>query len=132
MGPAVSPFPSSTGQAIYNSVVHGDQTDAEQGWYSPPEIKPRDLGAEPRCYACKSGPMFHLAHRWGPCQVKHLGAEEVCGCTVGVMSDHDQPYRPPDPPSIEGVCFRCGFRGTVYPGRHGGHRCAVCFSLPRG
>jgi hypothetical protein len=43
-----------------------------------------------------------------------------------------QPFEPPDPPSSQGTCNRCGYRGTVYPGRYGGHRCAVCFGLQYG
>jgi hypothetical protein len=38
----------------------------------------------------------------------------------------------PDPPSIDGACGRCGYRGAVYPGRYGGTRCAVCFGLQTG
>ena len=26
----------------------------------------------------------------------------------------------PDPPSSQGTCNRCGYRGAVYPGRYGG------------
>lgn len=37
-----------------------------------------------------------------------------------------------DPPSVEGRCDRCGWRGKVYPGRYGGFRCAVCFGLQWG
>jgi hypothetical protein len=44
-------------------------------------IKPRVLGSNPRCPDCWSGPMMHIAHPWGPCQMKDVGADEVCGCT---------------------------------------------------
>jgi len=44
----------------------------------------------------------------------------------------DTPYQPPDPPSSEGSCNRCGYRGQVYPGRYGGYRCAGCFGLQHG
>jgi hypothetical protein len=44
----------------------------------------------------------------------------------------DVPTCPPDPPSIQGACNRCGYHGKVYPGRYGGHRCAVCFGLQWG
>jgi hypothetical protein len=54
-------------------------------------IKPRNLGAMPRCPYCKSesqitsgtykpGAMFHPAHPYGPCQVRTDG--EVCGCLL--------------------------------------------------
>jgi hypothetical protein len=43
-----------------------------------------------------------------------------------------QPFEPPDPPSVQGMCNRCGYRGTVYAGRYGGQRCAVCFGLQHG
>jgi hypothetical protein len=57
----------------------------------PPDwIKPRNLGALPRCPYCKSeapimsghqpGAMFHPAHPYGPCQVRTDG--EVCGCLL--------------------------------------------------
>ena len=48
---------------------------------------PRQREDNPRCYSCKSGPMWHLAHRWGPCQVQVLGSDEPCGCVAGVMSE---------------------------------------------
>jgi hypothetical protein len=38
----------------------------------------------------------------------------------------------PDPPSRQGTCDRCGYRGAVYPGRYGGQRCAVCFGIQTG
>jgi hypothetical protein len=38
----------------------------------------------------------------------------------------------PNPPSVDGRCDRCGWRGKVYPGRYGGFRCAVCFGLQWG
>ena len=38
----------------------------------------------------------------------------------------------PDPPSSQGTCDRCGYRGAVYPGRYGGQRCAVCFGIQTG
>jgi hypothetical protein len=37
----------------------------------------------------------------------------------------------PDPPSSQGTCDRCGYRGAVYAGRYGGQRCAVCFGPDR-
>jgi hypothetical protein len=43
-----------------------------------------------------------------------------------------QPFEPPDPPSSDGTCNRCGYRGRVYPGRYGDCRCAVCFGLQHG
>jgi hypothetical protein len=42
------------------------------------------------------------------------------------------PEQPPDPPTVQGRCDRCGHRGTVYPGRYGRYRCAVCFGLQHG
>ena len=42
-----------------------------------------------------------------------------------------QPFEP-DPPSCQGTCDRCGYRGAVYPGRYGGQRCAVCFGIQFG
>ncbi len=38
----------------------------------------------------------------------------------------------PDPPSSQGTCDRCGYRGAVYAGRFGGQRCAVCFGIQTG
>jgi hypothetical protein len=49
-------------------------TDAER-WYDPGEVRPRDLVTLPRCPECKAGPMFHPAHRWGPCWVKMPNGE---------------------------------------------------------
>jgi hypothetical protein len=55
-----------------------------------------------------------------------------------VMLPAEEPHllaqaRPfPDPPSSQGSCSRCGYRGTVYPGRYGGFRCPVCFGLQYG
>ncbi len=67
-----------------------------------------------------------------------IGARQSC---VGLVrrrvlsetpepDDADQPadedlWRRPDPPSIDGQCDRCGWRGKVYTGRYGGYRCAV-------
>ena len=48
--------------------------DSER-WYKPGEVKPRDLAINPRCPDCKTGPMFHPAHRWGPCWVRLPGGE---------------------------------------------------------
>lgn len=48
------------------------------------------------------------------------------------VDERFETYRPPDPPSVEGSCNRCGYRGVVYPGRYGGQRCAVCFGLQHG
>ena len=45
---------------------------------------------------------------------------------------HDEQLRHPNPPSMDGRCDRCGWRGKVYPGRYGGYRCAVCFGLQWG
>jgi hypothetical protein len=44
-------------------------------------IKPRTIDVNPRCPDCWSGPMMHIAHPWGPCQVRDVGAAEACGCT---------------------------------------------------
>ena len=44
----------------------------------------------------------------------------------------DEQSRVANPPSVEGRCHRCGWRGKVYPGRYGGLRCAVCFGLQWG
>jgi hypothetical protein len=33
---------------------------------------------------------------------------------------------------MQGACNRCGHRGTVYPGKFGGWRCAVCFAIQEG
>jgi hypothetical protein len=63
----------------------GDLTgvaDSER-WYQPGEVRPRDLAITPRCPDCKTGPMFHPSHPWGPCWVRMPGGDE-CGCTVGL------------------------------------------------
>jgi hypothetical protein len=44
-------------------------------------VKPRELASNPRCPDCWDGPMMHPAHRWGPCQIRDIGAPVVCGCT---------------------------------------------------
>ena len=49
-----------------------------------------------------------------------------------IASDPPVMWQPPDPPMVDGRCDRCGFRRQVYRGRHGGHRCAVCFGLQEG
>ena len=43
----------------------------------PWEIKPRRLDVDERCPDCKSGPMFHPAHPWGPCIVTFPAASAV-------------------------------------------------------
>jgi hypothetical protein len=43
-----------------------------------------------------------------------------------------KPFEMPDPPSVQGVCDRCGYQGMVYAGRYAGHRYAVCFALQHG
>jgi hypothetical protein len=48
------------------------------------------------------------------------------------LLDRFKPFEMPDPPSVQGVCNRCDYHGTVYPGRYGGQRCAVCFGLQHG
>ncbi len=64
-------------------------------WHDPGPIKERNLGWNERCPECKSPdpkgmpPMFHPAHKWGPCQVQPPG-QDVCGCTVGVESSTGQ------------------------------------------
>ena len=40
-----------------------------------------------------------------------------------------EPYRLPDPPSVDGMCGRCEYSGTVYPGRYGGHHGVICFGV---
>jgi len=42
-------------------------------------------GHNPRCSECKSGPMFHPAHRWGPCSVPLPGGDH-CPCTAHEQS----------------------------------------------
>ena len=48
------------------------------------KVKPRQMNANPRCPDCKSddvrggAPMFHPAHRSGPCEVRMPGGDE-CG-----------------------------------------------------
>jgi hypothetical protein len=54
-------FPCTAADAIYDQVVR------------------RNLTPNPRCPDCKTGPMFHPAHRWEPCLVRLPGGE-VCGC----------------------------------------------------
>lgn len=44
-------------------------------------VKPRNRSQNPRCADCKSGPMYHPAHVWGPCQVMNRDLGVVCGCT---------------------------------------------------
>jgi hypothetical protein len=34
-----------------------------------------------------------------------------------------------DPPAVQGTCGCCTYRGPVYAGRYGGHRCTLCFGL---
>jgi hypothetical protein len=57
-------------------------------------VKPRDLDPNPRCYECKSpdprgrAPMFHPAHRWGPCEVRMPGGNR-CGCMADVQHGAD-------------------------------------------
>ena len=59
-------------------------------WYAAGDVKPREIDPNPRCYECKSpdpmgrAPVFHPAHRWGPCEVRMPGGDE-CGCTAGVQ-----------------------------------------------
>ena len=54
-------------------------------------VKPRRIDPNPRCPECKSpdprgrAPMFHPAHKWGPCQVRMPGGDP-CGCTEGIVS----------------------------------------------
>ena len=64
------------------------------------KVKPRTLNFMPRCYECKSPdtpllrgrpPMFHPAHKWGPCDVRMAGGEP-CGCTVGVQQSPRPPW----------------------------------------
>ncbi len=52
---------------------------AEQGWYDAGEIKPRDLGANPRCKDCSSGGMRHPAHNGLRCPVRVEGVGQ-CEC----------------------------------------------------
>jgi hypothetical protein len=58
-------FPCSDAEAIYDQVVR------------------RQLDPNPRCHACKDGPMFHPAHRWTRARSGCRG-DDVCGCTGGV------------------------------------------------
>ena len=58
--------------------------DEPRDWYDPGEVKPRDLVPNPRCPHCKSGGMFHPAHRWAPCQVRLEGGD-LCGCSAGAQ-----------------------------------------------
>jgi hypothetical protein len=51
-------------------------------------VKPRDVASNPRCPDCRSldrnpqmPPMMHIAHPCGPCQMRDIGAVDVCGCT---------------------------------------------------
>jgi hypothetical protein len=44
---------------------------------------------------------------------------------VDELLERFAPFEMPDPPSVQGVCSRCGYHGKVYPGRYGGYRCAV-------
>ena len=48
------------------------------------------------------------------------------------LLDTFRPFEPSDPPATERSCARCGWRGVVYRGRYGGHRCAVCVGLQHG
>jgi hypothetical protein len=73
-----------------------------------------------------------------PCETAQAIFDQVVGSNVaGRVPGQDEtdpleraePYEPPEPPSIDGACDRCGYRGKVYPGRYGGHRCAVCFGF---
>jgi hypothetical protein len=50
----------------------------------------------------------------------------------GKRPEDEGVWRHPDPPSVDGRCGCCGWRGKVYPDRYGGHRCAVCFGLQWG
>jgi hypothetical protein len=70
-----------------------------------------------------------------PCCTSSARARVVSGTPEPSASDKHQDEkqsRRPDPPSVDGRCGRCGWRGKVYPGRYGGYRCAVCFGLQWG
>jgi hypothetical protein len=61
---------------------------AEQTRRGLERVKPRDVVSNPRCPDCwspdrnpKLPPMMHIAHPWGPCQMRDIGRDEVCGCT---------------------------------------------------
>jgi hypothetical protein len=47
-------------------------------------------------------------------------------------SEETTPVQPPEPPSVQGSCGRCGWHGQVYAGRYGGLRCPVCYALQNG
>ena len=72
------------------------------------------------------------------CSIMLVGVENMESNAAHVppsaVSDLVARARPfePDPPAVEGTCGRCGYRGPVYAGRYGGHRCAVCFGLQTG
>lgn len=53
--------------------------DRRDDWFQAGEVKPRKHESNSRCPDCKTGPMFHPAHRWGPCQV-NVGSGLLCGC----------------------------------------------------
>jgi len=53
---------------------------SESGWYDSGEVKPRIVSDNPRCSECKTGPMFHPTHKWGPCSVP-LPWGDRCPCT---------------------------------------------------
>jgi hypothetical protein len=58
-------------------------------------------------------------------------AARVADAVAPCLLAQARPFEP-DPPSTDGTCGRCGYRGAVYPGRYGGTRCAVCFGLQTG
>jgi hypothetical protein len=83
-------------------------TESEH-WYKPGEVRPRELAMLPRCPDCTSPdpsgrpPMFHPAHRWGPCWVK-LPDGELCPHGVSCLVTSSPPQfsdivagRPPLP-----------------------------------
>lgn len=65
---------------------HVDEEATQRGLDS---IKPRRLDFNPRCPDCWTGPpvtsgpgpMMHIAHRWGPCQMRNFETGKICGCT---------------------------------------------------
>jgi len=47
-------------------------------------------------------------------------AARIDRASISDLLAHAQPFDP-DPPAVDGMCGRCGYRGPVYPGRYGGN-----------
>jgi hypothetical protein len=64
--------------------------------------------------------------------VRARGVNDRPEPTEDDQPEDEEQWRRLSPPAVDGRCDRCGWRGKVYPGRYGGHRCAICFGLQWG